>query len=77
LSKYLLKPVLIATCIAIPAGYFAMTRWLQNFAYHTPLSFWVFLLAAMVTLLIALLTVSIKAVNAARANPTKSLRAEG
>jgi len=77
LSKDLLKPVLIATCIAIPAGYFAMTRWLQNFAYHTPLSFWVFLLAAMVTLLIALLTVSIKAVNAARANPTKSLRAEG
>ncbi|HVV06878.1 MAG TPA: FtsX-like permease family protein, partial [Puia sp.] len=76
LSKDLLKPVLIATCIAIPAGYFAMNSWLQNFAYQTPLSFWVFLLAAMVTLLIALLTVSIKAVNAARANPTKSLRAD-
>lgn len=76
LSKDLLKPVLIATCIAIPAGYFVMNRWLHNFAYQTPLSFWVFLLAAMSTFLIALLTVSIKAVNAARANPTKSLRAE-
>ena len=76
LSKDLLKPVLIATCIAIPTGYFAMKNWLQNFAYQTPLSLWVFLLAAMATFLIALLTVSIKAVNAARANPTKSLRAE-
>jgi len=76
LSKDLLKPVLIATCIAIPAGYFVMNRWLQNFAYQTPLSFWVFLLAAMATFFIALLTVSIKAINAARANPTKSLRAE-
>jgi putative ABC transport system permease protein len=76
LSKELLWPVLIATCIAIPAGYFAMHRWLQNFAYQTTLSLWVFLLAAIVTFLIALLTVSIKAVNAARANPTKSLRAE-
>ncbi|MBN8850234.1 MAG: ABC transporter permease [Sphingobacteriales bacterium 50-39] len=76
LSKDLLKPVFIATCIAIPAGYFVMNSWLQNFAYQTPLSFWVFLLAAMATFLIALLTVSIKAINAARANPTKSLRAE-
>jgi putative ABC transport system permease protein len=76
LSKDLLKPVLIATCIAIPAGYYAVYSWLQNFAYQTSLSVWVFLLAALVTFFIALLTVSIKAVNAARANPSKSLKAE-
>ncbi|RFM25791.1 ABC transporter permease [Deminuibacter soli] len=76
LSKDLLKPVLIATCIAIPAGYYAMHQWLQNFAYQTPMSFWVFLLAAFVTFGIALLTVSIKAVKAAGMNPVKSLRAE-
>jgi len=76
LSKDLLKPVLIATCIAIPAGYYAMHRWLQNFAYQTSLSVWVFLLAALATFFIALLTVSIKAVNAARANPSKSLKAD-
>jgi putative ABC transport system permease protein len=76
LSKDLLKPVLIATCIAIPVGYYAMHSWLQNFAYQTSLSVWVFLLAALATFFIALLTVSIKAVNAARANPSKSLKAE-
>ena len=76
LSKDLLKPVLIATCIAIPAGYYVMRGWLQNFAYQTSLSVWVFLLAALVTFFIALLTVGIKAVNAATANPSESLRAE-
>lgn len=76
LSKDLLKPVLIATCIAIPVGYYVMHGWLQNFAYQTSLSVWVFLPAALVTFFIALLTVGIKAVNAARANPSESLRAE-
>jgi putative ABC transport system permease protein len=76
LSKDLLKPVLIATCIAIPAGYFAMHSWLRDFAYQASLDFWVFLLAALATFFIALATVSIKAINAARANPSKSLRAE-
>ena len=77
LSKDLLKPVLIATCIAIPAGYFAMHNWLQDFAYQTSMSFWLFLLAALITFFIALLTVSIKAIKAARANPSKSLRSDG
>jgi putative ABC transport system permease protein len=76
LSKDLLKPVLIATCIAMPAGYWAMNKWLQNFAYKTSVSWWVFVLAALITFLIALLTVSIKAIKAARANPVKSLRTE-
>lgn len=76
LSKDLLKPVLIATCIAIPAGYYAMHRWLQNFAYQTPMSVWVFLLAAFAIFAIALVTVSIKAIKAATVNPVKSLRTE-
>jgi putative ABC transport system permease protein len=76
LSKDLLKPVLIATCIALPVGYYAMNKWLQNFAYKTTLHWWIFLLAALITLAIALITVSIKAVKAAIANPVNSLRTE-
>lgn len=76
LSKDLLKPVFIATCIAMPLGYYAMNKWLQGFAYKTPLHWWIFALAALITLGIALATVSIKAVKAAIANPIKSLRTE-
>jgi putative ABC transport system permease protein len=76
LSKDLLKPVLIATCIAIPVGYYAMHNWLQNFAYRINLSWWIFAVAAFITLAIALITVCFKAVKAALANPVKSLRTE-
>ncbi len=76
LSKDLLKPVLIATCIALPLGYWVMNKWLQNFAYQTQLSWWIFALAAFITFGIALITVSIKAIKAAIANPVKSLRTE-
>lgn len=76
LSKDLLKPVLLATIIAIPAGYYAMNIWLQNFAYRIPLHWWIFVLAAAITISIALFTVSVKAVKAALANPAESLRAE-
>ncbi|OQP60601.1 ABC transporter permease [Niastella vici] len=76
LSKDLLRPVLIASCIALPVGYWVMNKWLQNFAYKTSLSWWVFGLAALITFGIALLTVCIKAIRAAIANPVKSLRTE-
>ena len=76
LSKDLLKPVLIATFIALPVGYCVMNKWLQNFAYQTPLHWWIFVLAAVITFGIALITVSIKAIKAAIANPVKSLRTE-
>jgi putative ABC transport system permease protein len=76
LSKDLLKPVLLATIIAIPVGYFAMNNWLQNFAYRTALHWWIFILAALITIAIALITVSLKAVRAAMANPVESLRTE-
>lgn len=76
LSKDLLKPVLVATCIALPAGYWALNEWLQNFAYRTELNWWVFVLAASITMGLALITVCLKAVRAAMENPVKSLKTE-
>jgi putative ABC transport system permease protein len=76
LSKDLLKPVLIATLVAVPVGYYTMNNWLQNFAYRTALHWWIFILAAIITFGIALFTVSFKAMQAALANPAESLRTE-
>ncbi|MDR6943215.1 ABC transporter permease [Mucilaginibacter pocheonensis] len=76
ISKDLLKPVLLATVIAMPVGYYCMHKWLQSFAYRTSLHWWIFVLAAVVTFIIALLTISIKSVKAALANPVNSLRSE-
>jgi len=71
-----LKPVLLGTIIAIPIGYYAMYKWLQNFAYRVSIEWWMFFIAAMAAVLIALITVSVQAIKAAVANPVKSLRTE-
>jgi putative ABC transport system permease protein len=76
LSKELLRPVLLATLIAIPVAYGVMHSWLQDFAYRTGMQWWIFVLSAFITVAIALCTVTFKAVKAAVANPTKSLRSE-
>jgi len=76
LSADFLKLILIATVIAFPLGWLAMNKWLQDFAYPTPISWWVFALAGGATLLIAILTVSFQAAKAALMNPVKSLRSE-
>jgi putative ABC transport system permease protein len=76
LSKDLLKPVLLGTLIAVPAGYYAMSKWLQGFAYRVSLHWWMFVAAAAAAVVIALLTVSYQAIKAAVANPVKSLRTE-
>jgi putative ABC transport system permease protein len=76
LSQDFVKLVAIAFVITTPLAYFAMHRWLQNFAYRTDLGWWVFALAGGLALLIALLTVSTQALKAARANPVESLRYE-
>ncbi|NIJ51808.1 ABC transporter permease [Dyadobacter arcticus] len=76
LSRELLKPVILATCVAIPAGYFAMNSWLQNFSYRTPMHWWIFAVAASLTIGIALFTISFKAIRAALMNPVTSLRSE-
>ena len=76
LSKEFLKLVFIASCIAIPVAWWAMNKWLQSFAYRIHISWWVFLIAGFVALLIALVTVSFQAIKAAIGNPVKSLRTE-
>ena len=76
LSKDLLKPVLLGTLIAVPIGYFVMNKWLQSFAYRIGIHWWMFAIAALTAVLIALTTVSFQAIKAALANPTKSLRTE-
>ncbi len=76
LSKDLLKPVLLGTIIAVPVGYFIMQKWMQGFAYRVPIHWWLFALAALAAVLIALLTVSAQAVKAALMNPVESLRNE-
>jgi putative ABC transport system permease protein len=76
LSRDFLLLVLIAFLIASPLAWWAMNEWLKNFAYHISLQWWVFLLAGLLALLIALITVSFQAFRVALANPVKSLRAE-
>jgi putative ABC transport system permease protein len=76
LSKDLLKPVMLGTLIAIPAGYFIMQNWLQGFAYRTTIHWWLFVVAAAAALLIAFVTVSFQAIKAAVVSPAKSLKSE-
>jgi putative ABC transport system permease protein len=76
LSKDFLKLVAIAVLIASPIAWFAMNNWLQDFAYRIHIGWWIFLTAAVLAALIALLTVSFQAIKAAIANPVKSLRTE-
>ena len=76
LSKEFLKWVLIANIIAWPVAYYAMNKWLQNFAYRINIGWWVFVLAGLLALVIALVTVSYQAIKAARANPVDALRYE-
>jgi putative ABC transport system permease protein len=76
LNSEFVRWVAIAFVIATPIAYFAMDKWLQNFAYRTPLSWWVFALAGLLALSIALLTVSWQSWLAARRNPVEALRYE-
>jgi putative ABC transport system permease protein len=75
-SKDFLKLVTLAAFIALPLSWFAMQRWLLDFAYRVPLHWWVFVIAGLISAGIALITLSIRAVQAARVNPVKSLRAD-
>jgi putative ABC transport system permease protein len=76
LSRDFLVLVLIAFLVASPLAWWAMNEWLKNFAYHIALQWWVFVLAGLLALLIALITVSFQAIRVATANPVKSLRTE-
>jgi putative ABC transport system permease protein len=76
LSKDFLKLVLISAVIAIPIAWFFMQKWLEDFAYRISISWWVFVLSALVATVIAMATISLQVVRAAVVNPVKSLRAE-
>jgi putative ABC transport system permease protein len=76
LSRDFVMLVLIACLIAIPAAAYILSEWLTRYEYHTSISWWIWLGTALGAVLITLLTVSAKALNAAKMNPVKSLRSE-
>jgi putative ABC transport system permease protein len=76
LTKELILLVIVATVIAAPVAWYAMNKWLQSFAYKVNLHWWVFIAAGFVAVLIAFITVSIRSVKAAMANPAKSLKTD-
>jgi putative ABC transport system permease protein len=76
LSKDFLILVALSTVIAWPLAWYAMNKWLENFAYHIDLSPWVFIASGGMALVIALFTVSFQSIKAAIANPVKSLKSE-
>jgi hypothetical protein len=76
LSKEFLQLVTLSCLIAFPLSWWIMNSWLADFAYHTAIHWWVFGMAGIAALLIALLTVSFQAVKAALLNPVKTLRSE-
>jgi len=76
LSKHFVKLVLISNLIAWPLAWWAVRTWLQDYAYRIEISWWVFILAGVAAMMIAVITVSFQAVKAAMANPVKSLRME-
>ncbi|MDN5284104.1 MAG: FtsX-like permease family protein [Mucilaginibacter sp.] len=76
LSSEFLVLVIIALFIALPVSWYAMSNWLQGFAYRTPLQWWMFALSGVIIIMIAMITVSFQAAKAALINPIKSLRSE-
>lgn len=76
LSKDLVLLVAISFLVAFPLGYYAMDKWLQDFAYKIEVQWWMYALAGLLTLVIALVTMSFKTIRSAMANPVDSLRTE-
>jgi putative ABC transport system permease protein len=76
LSKDFLKLVAVSCIVAFPVAWWMMNSWLKNYQYRITISWWIFVAAGIVSILIAILTVSFQAIKAAIANPVKSLRTE-
>jgi ABC-type antimicrobial peptide transport system permease subunit len=76
LSKDFLKLVIVSFVVAAPLAWWAMYTWLKNYPYRVEIKWWVFAMSAVLTVSIAVLTVSYQAIRAALANPAKSLRSE-
>ncbi|MBL7852399.1 MAG: FtsX-like permease family protein, partial [Cyclobacteriaceae bacterium] len=76
MSREFVKLVIIAFVISAPLAWYAMNRWLEGFAYHVDVNVWIFVIAGLAALIIALVTVSYESLKAASANPVQSLRTE-
>lgn len=76
LNLGLIKLITIAFVISIPIAYYMMNRWLQDFAYHTNISWWIFITAGIIAVLIALITVSYQSWNISNTNPVEKLKYE-
>ena len=76
LTKEFLKLIIIAALISFPITWFAMNKWLQDFAYRISIQWWVFIVAGGMALVVAAITISFQSIKAALANPVKSLRSE-
>jgi putative ABC transport system permease protein len=76
LSKDFLKLVIVALIVATPIAWWAMSRWLEAFAYRISISWWMFAIAGLCAMTIAMITVSLQAIRAAISNPVKALRSE-
>jgi len=76
LARDFVKLVFIAIIIATPLAWFAMYKWLQDYAYRINIGWWVFALAGTISIIIAFITISFQTIKAALMNPVKSLRSE-
>ena len=76
LSKDFLMLVIIALVLAVPVAWYVMNEWLKDFAYRINIQWWIFLVAAIIAIIIAFITISTQAIKAAVSNPVKSLRTE-
>ncbi len=76
LSVDFLKLVIMAELLAFPLAWWGMHRWLQDFAYRIDINWWVFAIAGLLAILIAMITISFQAIKAALTNPVKSLKSE-
>jgi putative ABC transport system permease protein len=76
LSKDFLKLVIVAAVIALPIAWYAMSKWLLDFAFRVSIQWWVFVMAGVIALIIAFATISYQSIKAAMANPVRSLRSE-
>lgn len=76
LSKDFLQLVILSCLVAFPLAYWVMSKWLKNYEYHIGVQWWVFIVAGLAALIIALVTISFQSIKAALANPVKSLRSE-
>ncbi len=76
LSKDFLQLVILSCLIAFPVAYWRMSIWLKGYQYHIEMQWWVYLVAGILALVIALITISFQTIKAALANPVKSLRSE-